>query len=165
MVNQVLDIPIPFVFLPDNRPQLLSISPKSVSIDGGSHTCAFIQPAAYNFVSAQVFIDRVQVSSTIMLNGSVINFVSPAVPSPLTSSVLFAFQGLQCTSSYFHCEYFSISTVLVWFLCAGHSAKCTPVLGPFFSPRIISEWLNVCYLSSCIVHSFKRNRLNQLPPA
>jgi len=91
--SQIVDVPIPFVFLPDNRPQLLSVSPSSVSIDGGAHSAAFIQPSAYGFVSGKVFIDEVEVNSVITLNGSAISFTSPRILAPRTSILVFAFQG------------------------------------------------------------------------
>ena len=91
--SQIVVVPIPFVFLPDNRPQLLSISPSSVSIDGGAHSAAFIQPSAYGFVSGKVFIDEVEVNSVITLNGSAISFTSPRILAPRTSILVFAFQG------------------------------------------------------------------------
>jgi hypothetical protein len=93
MGAQILDVPTAFTVLPDNRPQLLSISPKAVSIDGGAHSSSFVMPTAYGFVSARVFIDGVEVNSTVMFSGAVIGFISPMVPAARSSTVTFMFAG------------------------------------------------------------------------
>ena len=91
--SQVLLIPAVFTFMPNTRPQLLSLGPSSVPVFGGRHVAAFIQPAAFGYLAMFVAVDGVNISLNASSSGDLLSFNSPKVSNVRTSSVLFTLVG------------------------------------------------------------------------